>query len=225
MFLAKVTFIYTPAVIVWLSLLSGTQLLDIRSDDELLEDENEARRLERFFDVETLGELEYIPEWSAKEEALSQMVDKLFKSKEFMNGVASGPEVDGSTEEVSEFSTSTNWKPDKDTAAVVQAAQNGAVEISYVLPPPTEEDEAAHSPGATWEPRLVLAHRSGGIALVHLAFEHVQKAKDREERWACTKLICDLVASPGGVAGSERICDLRGPLPHGVRYMRVGGSH
>merc|ERR1711920_609933 len=82
--------------------------------------------------------------------------------------------------------------------------------------------DTAAAPGSrAWGPRLVVAHRNGSLVLVTLLFEYVGAGKDREERWACTTLRAELIATHDGVAANEQICDLRGVLPHGVKYMRI----
>lgn len=230
--LLKTTLLYTPAVIMWLSVLSGVQLLDFRSDEEVAEDENEARRLERFFDVETLSELEYLPEWTTKEQALTKIVEKLLRSQQLVDRLVNGPQQQsqGASSSAwtdheaptSEFELQKSKTQSKEIDAFLDEALKGSVEVSYVLPPTWEYSDEDSKPGRLWEPVIVLKHRSGGIALVHLAFQHVKKRKDREAFWACTELICDVVASPSRDFGAERLCELTGAPPHGVQYMRMG---
>ena len=74
----KVIFLWIPALAAWTAVLSGVTL-DFRTAEEVKQEEQEAQRLERFFDVEHLPELEYVKEWADKEQALAQMVDKLIR--------------------------------------------------------------------------------------------------------------------------------------------------
>jgi len=227
MLLLKGVVFWAPALFFWSSLAWGSPILDFRTDEEVQDDENEVRRLERFFDVEGLSQAEYLSEWTVKEEALSNMVDKLFRSQRFMDALARGPDEAADAEEGSAGDMLTQRSQSRKSGQFTPDLE--AVEVSYVLPPPLLEespaDEAVESSDATgprpWYPRLVVAHRDGGLALITLGFEYVTKGKDREERWACTTLRADLVATFHGEAASECICDLQGPLPHGVRYMRI----
>jgi len=226
--------LWVPALFFWIALVGGMPL-DLRTEEEIQEDEYEVKRLERYFDVEGLDEASYLSEWTAKEEALSNMMEKLLRSPRFMDILARGPsESNGAPEvgagfppgDVAALAASTPWlhaPARKGTAAV--AAEAEAVEVSYVLPPPQED---AVGPGSLvgssrlpWEPRLIVAHRGGGLALVSLAFEHVDRDRNREPRWACTFLKAELIAKGHGESAQELICDLSGPVPHGVRYMRV----
>jgi len=200
--------IWGPALFFWVSLVWGGTFFDYRTQEEIEEDDAEVRRLERFFDVEGLPDDEYLTEWSSKDEALSKMVDKLLRSQRFVDCMTTG-----SSEALPGSQSSGN--------------EATSVEVSFVLPPigivGAGDDAADAGPGPRpWYPRLMLAHRLGSIALVSVSFEHVPGKKDREERWACMSLRCDLVALPNGEAATgESICDLRGPVPHGVRYMRI----
>merc|ERR1712194_953557 len=104
----------------------------------------------------------------------------------------------------------------------LDAVDNSAFEVSYVMPAPVDDAEDAQGHTASgspnvWRPRLMIASRDGSLALVTLQFEYVIKGKDREERWACTTLRADLVATVEGDYASEQIFDLHGPAPHGVR--------
>eukprot|EP00928_Gymnodinium_smaydae_P033609 TRINITY_DN24021_c0_g1_i1.p1 TRINITY_DN24021_c0_g1~~TRINITY_DN24021_c0_g1_i1.p1 ORF type:complete len:247 (-),score=61.09 TRINITY_DN24021_c0_g1_i1:47-748(-) len=209
--------------------------VDFRTDEEIADDEHEARRIERFFDVDRLPETECMIEWSAKEEALSEVVAKLLKSSRFTEALTRGVEALLEAEEASSSSSASD-----DLSAASASATHGssavgdlaaAVEVSYVLPPappadshdatPTVLVDAAVGVRPTWAPRLVITHQNGALVLVTLEFERVEKAKDREARWTCTALRSDLVATVGGEPTAEPIGELRGPLPHGVRYMRL----
>mmetsp|Transcript_46267 Transcript_46267/g.81387 ORF Transcript_46267/g.81387 Transcript_46267/m.81387 type:complete len:172 (+) Transcript_46267:3-518(+) len=169
-------------------------------------------------------------EWAAKGEAISQIVEKLLKSQRFMNVLAHGVGEEDRNAEASQVAWSSGRKS---TPASVEA-QGQFVEVSYVLPPspalPGESSDLAVAPEhqrlgeawpRTWWPRLIVAHRSGALALVALALEHVGKGKDREERWTCTQLRVEVVAGPGGEPLVESVCNLIGHVPHGVRYMRI----
>jgi len=205
--------------------------LDLRTDEEIDEEENEARRLERFFDVHFLPEDEYLQEMQIKEEALSNMVEKLLKSRNFLDHIANGPlghDHDGDDENSDSLELSAVRAPERKNAQL--GAEAGVVEVSYVHPPPRFEDgtgiEVSKSfdrdaGSRTWMPRLVFAHRDGGLALAAMNFQYVLASKDRDERWACTRLRADLIAGLDGEAANEEICCLQGPLPHGVRYMRI----
>lgn len=185
------------------------------------------KRLERFFGVEDLPEAQYDAEYTAKEEALVALIDKLLRSQRFLQALAHGAAKDAEDMSSSlDPHSPAAWSLSKTKASLKVSAQNDeAFEVSYVIPPSTvpEEDGLLHTFDGPrrWHPRLVWSHQDGGMALCLLSFEHVAKGKDREERWACTKLRCDLIASPGGEPTLEEICDLRGPVPHGVRYMRI----
>lgn len=198
--------LWGPALLFWGSLVWGGNIFDDRTQEEIDEDEAEVRRLERFFDVEGLPEDEYLTEWTAKDEALCKMVDKLLRAQRFVDCLVSG-----------------------DSSSVGQSKEDeaAAIEVSYVLPPEAligNVDEASSSEAAgprPWHPRLIVAHRLGSLALVSSSFEHVAGKKDREERWACTSLRVELVALPNGEPLCESFCDLQGPWPHGVTYMRI----
>jgi len=194
-----------------------------------MEDENEVQRLERFFSIDGVSEADYVAEWTAKEEALSQIMEKLLKSSRFMSALARGLEEEG--EAVPE-STQASWSPSRNKTAQAVEAVALEIEVSYVLPPaPGTDDEDGDLSATTglviqggprlWEPRLVIAHRSGALALLVLALEHVAKGKDRSEKWTCTQLRAELLTGPGGVSMGEPLCDLVGQAPHGVRYMRI----
>lgn len=227
----KAVCLWIPAVCFWISLAWDAQLLDLRTEEELAEEENEARRLERFFDVHFLPEDEYLQEMQIKEEALSHMVDKLLKSRNFLDHIANGPlghDHDGDDEEGDSPELSAARAPERKSAQLV--AEADVVEVSYVHPPPRFEDGSGdevsksfdlEAGSRTWMPRLVFAHRDGGLVLVTMNFQYVLASKDREERWACTQLRAGLIAGFGGDAANEEICCLQGPLPHGVRYMRI----
>lgn len=207
--------IWTPAILFWASLVSGTPFVDLRTDEEIQEDENESRRLERFFDVDGLPDVEYLEEWQTKEEALSQILDKLLRSQRFLECMLPGGFSGASPSDA----------PPGSRAAVAAVYEADDVEVSYVLPPPGTVGNQGSLSMATgprpWFPRLIIAHRDGSLALVNITLEHVAAGKDREERWACTSLRADLIAFCDGEPACESICDLSGPLPHGVRYMRI----
>lgn len=226
----KGLFVWFPALFFWASLVMGAPLVDLRTDEEIQEEENEVKRLERFFGVEGLSEAEYLTEWTTKEEALSQIVEKVLRSRNFMDTLVQGPPADGHDASLKSQDL-VPWSR-ASRAAPQAVAEAEAVEVSYVLPPPQAEDEDSIDADngeylvtgdvyRRWLPRLVLAHRGGGLALLALAFERVARGKDNEERWACTSLQGYLVLASGGEATSEEICDLCGPVPHGVRYMRI----
>lgn len=237
----KAVGLYAPAFLVWLSLAYGAPLLDFRTEDEVNEDENEALRLERFFDVEGLGEAEYLAELAAKEEALAQIVDKLLRAPRFSEALARGPgEGGGSSFDQRDIDGGhAEGRMAAGGASGTQEPPEASVEISYVLPPPDGHGggmgygAGVYDRGTSslqqglplhqrpWSPRFVVAHREGGLALVALRMEYVEKARDRDAKWTCLALACDLIQGPKGQPGSERICDLRGPAPHGVRYMRI----
>jgi len=223
----KCVVLWIPALLFWVSLAWGAPILDFRTDEELEDEENEVRRLERFFDVEGLPEADYLSEWTVKEEALEDIVDKLLRSTHFLELLIRGPQ-DAYADEAAgnaDAHRSPAWAQKQRQAHLL--AEADYVEVSYVLPPPIEEplpegDGSLDAVGPRpWHPRLVLAHRDGGLALVMLSFEYVVRGKDREERWACTSLRGDLVAAYRGEPTYECICDLQGPVPHGVRYMRI----
>jgi len=222
--LFKVLLLWVPAAFFWVSLVTGYPFLDTRTDEEIQDDEHEVRRLERFFGVEGLSEAESFAEWTNKEEALSQIVEKVLRSRHFMDMLVQGPhaDIDAASPKPTDYSP---WPKAK---AARLSAEAEAVEVSYVMPPPAAEEDddtldvAGGDAQRRWAPRLVLAHRGGGLALLALAFEHVAaRGKDREEHWSCTALQGYLVLAGGGEATCEEICDLHGPVPHGVRYMRI----
>jgi hypothetical protein len=224
--------LWMPATIFWSSLVFGVPILDFRTDGEVEEDDMEARRLERFFDVEGLPDNEYMVEWSSKEEALSQIVEKVLRSQRFATALTrwmAEDEADGGI--ITSTPRPDAWTSERslgsDSSTVV------SVEVSYVLPPPVDgawddSDKEQDSLGRTqagggarpWWPRLIVAHSGGAMALLSLSFEHVEHSKDREERWACTALRCQLMASRGGFPAQELVFNMRGPVPHGVRYQR-----
>jgi len=216
--------LWAPAILFWVQVVLGEPLLDWRTDEEIQEEENEMRRLERFFDVEGLPEEKYTAEWTNKDEALSQIVDKLLRSPKVMEVLDRGPD-----DVHPDLAPDTSFSPLPNRHIARQGtleASIAAVEVSYVVPPASTEDgdlsQTDVIPGLRqWKPRLLVAHGSGALALATFAFEYVEKGKNREERWACTALRCELVATYGGSAASEPLCDLHGPVPHGVRYMRI----
>eukprot|EP00930_Biecheleria_cincta_P074994 TRINITY_DN62190_c0_g1_i1.p1 TRINITY_DN62190_c0_g1~~TRINITY_DN62190_c0_g1_i1.p1 ORF type:complete len:362 (+),score=72.56 TRINITY_DN62190_c0_g1_i1:38-1087(+) len=233
--LLKLVCVWTPAAFVWIALVSGAPLLDLRTPEEVQEEENEVLRLERFFDVAHLPEAEYLTEWSAKEEALSKIIDKLLKSKRYLRLLTDGPEdTDEAGRSVSESGLGAA-RSDFQLSSLRKKAQGSsdeasasAVEFSYILPPAEAADAAGTmnvEPGEEgfrpWRPRLIFSHASGSLALITLCFQHLNAAKDRDEKWTCTALRAELVAAPGGEPMVEPLCDLEGPLPHGVRYMRI----
>lgn len=142
-------------------------------------------------------------EISMKEQALAGIIDKLARSRSIQDAMEpenpppQAPEESGDVETVMEF--------------------------SYVHTPPQggrlNSMELASEGYLPWNPRVILAHRSGSLALVTMTFQYVQ-AYGRGETWACTKLRAELMESSHD-ALKEAICDLQGPLPHGVRYMRI----
>eukprot|EP00401_Gymnodinium_catenatum_P066209 CAMPEP_0117530092 /NCGR_PEP_ID=MMETSP0784-20121206/38165_1 /TAXON_ID=39447 /ORGANISM="" /LENGTH=348 /DNA_ID=CAMNT_0005326425 /DNA_START=9 /DNA_END=1055 /DNA_ORIENTATION=- len=220
--LVKGVGLWAPALFFWMSLVWGMPLVHLRTDDEIQDEENEVRRLERFFDVEGLPEFEYLAEWAAKEEALAGVVEKLLRSPRFAEAFLLGPD---------DLDAEHDQDPPRSRRGSLSAAEAdnlaALVEVSYVLPPPAQDDGGTLNDslgtGGTqpWMPRLIFAHRGGALALVAMVLEHVEKGKDREERWTCTELRSELIATRGGEALGEPICDLKGPLPHGVRYMRI----
>lgn len=235
----KGVLVWAPAALFWASLVWGANFFDYRTPEEVEEDEAEVQRLERFFDVQGLPEDEYLTEWTAKDEALGKVVEKLLRSQRFLEcmlpGAYDAPQGGAGAGADSEArgSDSAAWQQQaggSGASSSTVAEEADAVEVSYVLPPPGAVvdgvlgDEGSLSTGTgprPWAPRLMVAHRLGSLALISVRFEHVPKAKDREERWACTTLRADLVAFPDGEPACEPICDLRGPVPHGVRYMRI----
>lgn len=227
--LLKGCLFWVPAGFFWLSIVTSGSipLLDLRTDEEIKEDEHEIERIERFFGMDGMvdGSDEYHDEWEAKNQALHQVHEKLVKSSRFMSLLERGLDEESSAGET----TQGFRKPQSEKDRVEAAATS--IEVSYILPPSfgSEEDDYAmvgHSSGAaggtpSWHPRLILAHRSGALALVLLAFEHVARDREREERWVCTRLRAELLAGPDGDPIGEPFCDLSGHAPHGVRYMRI----
>jgi len=225
--------IWIPAALFWGAVAWGVPL-DFRTDEEVQEDEMEVRRLERFFDVEHLPEADYLIEWRVKEEALADIIDKLLRSHKFIGCMLPGAYTDDDTSEGGlQPADAQRQQPGKASRLNTEADR---IEVSYVLPPSgygrisaaAAADGELGSGALTtqtgprpWRPRIVLAHREGSLALISAAFEYVARGKDREERWACTALRADLVSYCDGDTTCESICDLRGPLPHGVRYMRI----
>ncbi|CAK9058374.1 unnamed protein product [Durusdinium trenchii] len=205
----KLIFLWVPAMAAWLAVVSGVQL-DFRTPEEVKHEEEEAQRLERFFDVEHLSEVEYAAEWAAKEQALAGIVEKLIRSRTLQESMESANRLEGSS-----FSSQEAGDTDQ------------VMEFSYVHPP--AEADRLNSLGAEiasegyrpWNPRLVLSHKTGSVALVTMRFQHVQAAHGRSETWACTKLRVELITGLHGEAMEEPLCDLQGPMPHGVRYMRI----
>jgi len=184
----------------WAVMVSGTPIVDFRTDEELQDDEHEAQRMERFFDISSVSATdEYVDEWDLKEKALSVIFEKLLKSSRFIAALQSD---------------SGNH-------------QDADVEASFVFPPEnfagaSEVNYLAGTPGyQSWTPRLTIAHANGSIALVSTTFEFVEGGKDRPAKWSCTSLRADLVMRSTGEPTCEPICDLRGPIPHGVQYMRI----
>lgn len=224
----KGVLMWVPATLFWMQMVAGVPFFDLRSEEEAINEEQELQRLERFFDVQMLPEEECIVEWQAKEEAINQVVEKLVKSQRFLEMLERGFEAESGVGDASQAS----WSSTKKMSAQEVESRAQAIAVSYVLKPaPAAEvdDESetqspmAHSSSgyATWSPRLVVQHRSGALALVILGLEHVQRAKDREERWTCTHLRVELIAGPGGESFGEQLCDLSGHVPHGVRYLRI----
>lgn len=223
----KGVLLWFPATLFWLQLVVGVPTFDFRTDEEVLNEEQELQRLERFFDVHLLPEDESIIEWQAKEEALNQVVEKLLKSQRFMDMLEKGFEDATGAPDGSQAS----WSSSKKVSAKELDARSQTIAVSYILKPaPAEADEDTdadapleHSSSALapWTPRVMVQHRSGALALVILGLEHVEKAKDREERWTCTHLRVELIAGPDGDSYGEPLCDLSGHSPHGVRYLRI----
>lgn len=196
--------IWAPAVVFWIALAMEGNMLELRTPEEIEDDDAEARRLERFYDVEQLPNDQYIGVWTAKDEALGKILEKLVRSQRFLNCMATG-----SSEE-----------PDR----AATATEAGHLEISYVMPPAvgvealTSQSAAGPRP---WQARLVIANHMGALCLVNVCFQHVAGSKDRDERWACTHLRGDLISNSRGEPMCEMICDLSGPVPHGVQYVRI----
>lgn len=233
----KFVSLWIPAVLFWASMVHGGPLLDFRTEEEIEEEEHELLRLERFFAVDGItSEAEVTIEWTAKEDALSQILEKLLRSPRVFAMMTASPGEAAALDDGGQMVS--------DPVATVKApslqALSSLVEVSYVLPPPASEDgsmptqvdvlgryaqavASAASAGVPppWAPRLILAHRGGSLILLSLLFEHVVKGKDREERWACTEMRGDLIAAAGGEPTCVPICNLNGPVPHGVRYMRI----
>lgn len=203
----KLVLIWVPALAAWTAVVSGVTL-DLRTPEEINQEEQEAQKLERFFDVEHLPEVEYAAEWGAKEQALASIVDKLTRSRTVQESM-----------ELLPVDTAPGPSERSEEAEAV-------MEFSYIHPPPqasslnTLDVEIASEGYRPWNPRLILAHTSGSLALVTMRFQHLQAAHGRSETWSCTKLRVELISSSPG-ALEEAICDLQGPLPHGVRYMRI----
>lgn len=228
--------IWLPAVLFWVSLVHGGPLLDFRTDEEIQEEEHEMLRLERFFDVEGLSEAEVTAEWTGKEAALSQILEKLLRSQRVLTMLTASPGEAAALDDGGSASSEAVGAVKVPTLEVLTSL----IEVSYVLPPPASEDGSTSTPleflgrhaqaaasaasaglPPPWAPRLILAHRGGSLILVSLLFEHVVRGKDREERWACTEMRGDLMAAAGGEPTCVPICNLSGPVPHGVRYMRI----
>ncbi|CAK9081406.1 unnamed protein product [Durusdinium trenchii] len=194
----KLIFLWVPAMAAWLAVVSGVQL-DFRTPEEVKHEEEEAQRLERFFDVEHLSEVEYAAEWAAKEQALAGIVEKLIRSRTLQESMESANRLEGSS-----FSSQEAGDTDQ------------VMEFSYVHPP--AEADRLNSLGAEiasegyrpWNPRLVLSHKTGSVALVTMRFQHVQAAHGRSETWACTKLRVELITGLHGEAMEEPLCDLQG---------------
>lgn len=200
----KSLFIWSPAVLFWIALAMEGNILELRTPEEIEDDDAEAKRLERFYDVEQLPNDQYLVEWSVKDEALGKILDKLVRSQRFLNCVATG-----SSEE-----------PDRAATAI----EAGHLEISYVMPPAVGVDAlTSHSAAGPrpWQARMVIANHMGALVLVNVCLQHVAGRKDRDERWACTHLRADLISNSRGEPMCEMICDLSGPVPHGVQYMRI----
>lgn len=237
----KALCLWGPAGLFWLSMIY-TPLFDFRTDEELQEEEEELKRAERFYDIEGCTQDEYAIEWKTKGEALAQVREKLLKSKRFMR-ILGGPdpflEDDGGVKADHQVSWSPSLKKKGKQQQSLEALSQ-EVEFCDIVPPlssslfsdmnlgngeelPDGQAVIMQLPGGRrrWEPRMVVSHYSGAIALVKLVLDHVEKEKDRDARWACTQLRADLIAGPGGEPVLEPICDLVGHIPHGVRYMRI----
>jgi len=221
----KGVLLWVPATLFWVQMVAGGPFFDLRTEEEALNEEEELQRLERFFDVHLLPEEECIQEWKAKEEAINQVVEKLLKSQRFMEMLERGFEAETGAADISQAS----YGSSKKLSAQEVESRSQTIAVSYILKPApaSEVDEDTDTPppmahsSAPWTPRLVVQHRSGAIASVILGLEHVQKAKDREERWTCTHLRVELIVGPGGDSFGEPLCDLHGQVPHGIRYLRI----
>merc|ERR1711971_1140586 len=205
--------LWFPASLFWISLLWGTPLIDLRTDEEIQDDENEARRLERFFDVEGLPEAEYLVAWAAKDEALAALVEKLLRSPRIADALLLTPdELDSASSRLADVSHGHSQLPTNEAEQLA-----AAVEVSHVLPPSADAsisgsaDDACSNPNKPWTPQLIIAHKGGSMLLASLVFKHVGKDKDREERWTCTAIRADLIALQGGDHIGEPVCDINGP--------------
>lgn len=228
---ARGVVLYMPALLFWSTLVAGTPMLDLRTDEEVAEDEHEARRLELFFDVEGLSQDVYLDEWASKEEALQKVLTQLLKSRRFAdvleNGVDALDADDANTENVRSRAASGASLP----AARLQDFSS-SVDVTYVLSPYKDGDAPNKGIQRRWSPRLLIAHRSGTLALLTLTLELVdrpkgkqsedeEKGKEELDMWVCTALRTDLIATKGGEPTAEFISEARGPPPHGIRYMRI----
>ncbi|CAE7628235.1 unnamed protein product [Symbiodinium sp. CCMP2456] len=191
--------------------------LDFRTPEEAKLEEQEAQRVERFFDVDHLPEDDYLREWSCKEQALTGILEKLMRSRTVQDALSPA------------FARSEMSQGHFIPGASAAEGENNedALEFSYVVPPSevprlnSLELDLASEGYRPWNARLILAHSSGSLALVTTTFQHVPPAKGRGELWTCTALRAELIATQGGAVASDPICELQGPLPHGVRYMRL----
>ncbi|CAE7436883.1 unnamed protein product, partial [Symbiodinium natans] len=84
-------FLYVPAAAAWLAVVSGVTL-DFRTPEEAKLEEQEAQRVERFFDVDHLPEDDYLREWSCKEQALTGILEKLMRSRTVQDALMPAPD-------------------------------------------------------------------------------------------------------------------------------------
>eukprot|EP00927_Polykrikos_kofoidii_P034080 TRINITY_DN28913_c0_g1_i1.p1 TRINITY_DN28913_c0_g1~~TRINITY_DN28913_c0_g1_i1.p1 ORF type:complete len:352 (+),score=59.81 TRINITY_DN28913_c0_g1_i1:45-1058(+) len=211
--------IWAPALFFWYSVWGGMPF-DLLTG-ESLEDDYEAR-LERFFDVDRLPEDVYQTEWSSKEQALAKIVEKVLRAPRFADALTLGLDVLESR--LGNEDEGGMARPGRTKLSDAEADElAAAVEISYVLPPPSGEEEldSLSSSPRRWLPRVLFAHRGGALAIVTLLMEPLENAKDRDDCWACTSLRGELITARGGESLAEPLCDIKGPLPHGIRYMRL----
>jgi len=214
----KLVGLWVPAFAFWLIVVVARPAIDLRTDEEVQDEEEQMLRLERFFAVEALPDAEYWAEWQAKNDALAAIIDKILRSPKISEALELGPCGEAEDPE---------WEGEENETDAKQSPPSGKkttsedkVEVSFVLPPPAG-DEGVRGGGGPWCPKLAIAHQSGTIALVALVFEHVAADRNREERLACTQLCCDVILDHEDGLVCERLCDIRGPPPHGIRYMRI----
>eukprot|EP00439_Symbiodinium_sp_Y106_P036197 s361_g4.t1 len=198
----RLIFLYVPAATAWLGLVSGVTL-DFRTPEEAKLEEQEAQRVERFFDVDHLPEDDYLREWSCKEQALTGILEKLMRSKTVQDALS--PALDRSEMGQGHFIPSGASPAEGDN-------NEDALEFSYVVPPSevprlnSLELDLASEGYRPWNARLILAHSSGSLALVTTTFQHVPPAKGRGELWTCTALRAELIATQGGADAGLKPC-------------------